>query len=65
MARHYTPEIEARKAQQIAKLILSIPTESRGNALLKVATELSSNSQHYTAKLIRHAGEVYNQGTEP
>lgn len=59
--KSFTPTMEVNAAAKIAKLLMAIPTESRGNVLLKVARELTLNTQHYTAKLIREAAETYNR----
>lgn len=59
--KSFTPTMEQNAAAKIAAILLRTPTESRGNVLLKVARELSLNTQHYTANLIKAVGEEYNR----
>jgi hypothetical protein len=47
--------------RHVALLLLGTPAEHRGNFLIAIADELQNKGQHYTARLLRDAGEAYNR----
>lgn len=47
-------------AERIATILSDTNTVDRGDLLLQVAEILTSRKHFYTASVIRHAGELYN-----
>lgn len=61
----FSPEFGIVSARQVAFTLAQISSEKRGDFLLDVALALDSDTQFYTASLIRSIGVKYNNGELP